>query len=52
MESVGIDWTADNLDDYLKAPNKFIPKHKMPFGGLKKAKDRANIIAYLKSVSN
>jgi len=38
MESVGIDWTADNLDDYLKAPNKFIPKHKMPFGSLKKSK--------------
>ena len=52
MESAGIDWTAENLDKYLKAPKKFIPKNKMPFGGLKKAKDRANIIAYLKSASN
>jgi len=52
MESAGIDWTADKLDKYLKAPNKFIPKNKMLFGALKKAKDRANIIAYLKSASN
>lgn len=52
MESAGIEWTADNLDKYLKAPNKFISKNKMLFGALKKAKDRANIIAYLKSASN
>ncbi len=52
MKAAGIDWTAENLDKYLAAPKKFIPKNKMPFGGLKKAKDRANIIAYLKSASH
>ena len=52
MKAAGIKWTAENLDKYLKAPNKFIPKNKMPFCDLKKAKDRANIIIYLKSVSN
>ena len=52
MKSAGIQWTEDNLDKYLKAPKKFVPKNKMAFGGLKKAKDRANLIAYLKSVSN
>lgn len=50
MKASGVAWTADNLDKYLKAPKKFIPKNKMPFGGLKKAKDRANIIAYLKTI--
>jgi len=52
MKSAGIDWTTENLDKYLAAPKKFILKNKMPFGGLKKAEDRANIIAYLKSASN
>ena len=52
MRSAGIDWTEENLDKYLEAPKKFIPKNKMPFAGLKKAKDRADVIAYLKTVSN
>ena len=34
MKAAGIEWTAENLDKYLKAPKKFIPKNKMPFGGL------------------
>jgi cytochrome c2 len=33
-KAAGIEWTAENLDKYLKAPKKFIPKNKMPFGGL------------------
>ena len=52
MRSAGINWTEENLDKYLEAPKKFIPKNKMPFAGLKKAKDRADVIAYLKTVSN
>tara|TARA_E500000331_G_scaffold13540_1_gene12044 strand:+ start:637 stop:1038 length:402 start_codon:yes stop_codon:yes gene_type:complete len=52
MKASGIEWTAENLDKYLKAPKKFISKDKLPFGGLKKAKGFANIIAYLKFVSN
>ena len=52
MKASGIEWTAENLDKSLKAPKKFISKDKLPFGGLKKAKGFANIIAYLKFVSN
>ena len=52
MKASGIEWTTDNLHKYIRAPKKFISKNKMPFGGLKKAKGRANIIAYLKFVSN
>lgn len=51
MKAAGIEWSEENLDKYLKAPKKFIPKNKMPFAGLKKAEDRSDIIAFLKSVS-
>lgn len=46
----GLMWTAENLDTYLTKPKDFVPKGKMAFPGLKKPEDRANIIAYIKSV--
>ncbi|MGB0921733.1 MAG: c-type cytochrome [Alphaproteobacteria bacterium] len=44
----GLVWDDANLDGYLAQPKKFIPKNKMSFVGLKKEKDRAAVIAYLK----
>lgn len=45
----GLVWTEENLDKYLKAPRKFIKGGNMAFGGLRKEKDRKNIIAFLKA---
>jgi len=45
----GITWTEEELFDYLKNPKKKIPGTKMVFAGLKKKKDRLNLIAFLKS---
>ncbi|MGB0506064.1 MAG: c-type cytochrome [Pikeienuella sp.] len=47
----GLVWDVANLDQFLLKPKKFIKKTKMSFGGLKKDKDRAAIIEYLKSVA-
>jgi len=47
----GLVWNEENLDKYLAAPKKFIPGNKMAFAGLKKPEDRANVIAYLKTLT-
>jgi cytochrome c len=47
----GMVWNDENLDHYLNNPKEFIPGNKMVFPGLKKDTERADVIAYLKSVS-
>ncbi|MDA7635049.1 cytochrome c family protein [Alphaproteobacteria bacterium] len=51
MKESGIVWNEETLDGYLENPKKYIKGTKMAFGGLKKEKDRENVIAYLKSFS-
>ncbi|KAI2700363.1 hypothetical protein CBS147333_9895 [Penicillium roqueforti] len=41
-------WNEQTLFKYLQNPKKFIPGTKMAFGGLKKGKERNNLITYLK----
>lgn len=43
----GRTWDMETLDAYLTKPKKVIPKGKMAFAGLRKEKDRENVIAYL-----
>ena len=45
-------WTVENLSAFLESPKGFAPGTTMGFSGLKKLKDRANVIAYLQSVAN
>lgn len=47
-KSKGVTWNEATLDTYLQDPKKVIPGTKMLFAGLKKADDRADLIAYLK----
>ncbi|RDA92273.1 hypothetical protein CP533_5745 [Ophiocordyceps camponoti-saundersi (nom. inval.)] len=43
-----VTWDDKTLFAYLENPKKYIPGTKMAFGGLKKEKDRKDLIAYLK----
>jgi len=44
-------WTAETLDRWLKDPQTFTPGNLMTFPGVPTAKDRADLIAYLRAVS-
>ena len=52
MKNSGIVWDDETLDGYLEKPKKYLKGTRMAFAGLKKEKDRANVIAYLKQYSN
>lgn len=41
-------WDAEHLDQWLASPKTFMPGTKMTFMGVKDAKDRVDLIAYLK----
>jgi cytochrome c len=43
----GLTWNVAALDRYLTAPREIVPGTKMTFPGLKDAKQRADVIAYL-----
>lgn len=45
-------WTYDNLNIFLKAPKAYLKGTKMTWGGLKNDKKRANLIAYLATLSD
>lgn len=47
-----VPWSYEALDAFLLAPKKAIPGTKMAYGGLKKAEDRANLLAYLATLSD
>lgn len=45
-------WTFDHLNEFLLAPKKHVPGTAMGFAGLKKDEERANLIAYLRTMSD
>jgi len=52
LEEVVDIWTPEHLNEFLANPKGYAPGTTMSFPGLKKAGDRADVIAYLDSVDN
>src|SRR5688500_9903848 len=50
-QAKGDTWTYDNLNQFLISPKGFAPGTKMTFAGVKNDQERANIIAFLSSLS-
>jgi cytochrome c len=46
----GLVWDIGTLDRYLTAPRQVVPGTKMTFPGLRDAKQRADVIAYLETL--
>jgi cytochrome c len=46
------DWTFDALNKFLFNPKTAVPGTKMPFAGIKSDSDRANVIAWLRTLSD
>ena len=50
LRESGITWNDAELDGFLKSPRKYLKGTKMSFGGVRKDAQRANLIAYLKTL--
>ncbi|MBU0725782.1 MAG: cytochrome c family protein [Alphaproteobacteria bacterium] len=46
------EWTYENLSRFLFSPRDYVPGTKMNYAGLRSDKDRANLIAYLRSLAD
>lgn len=45
-------WSEDELSAFLLKPSKYAPGTKMSYSGLTPLNDRANLVAYLKTISD
>ncbi len=52
LKKLGGTWDYESLNAFLHKPRQLVPGTKMTFPGLSAAKDRANLIAYLRNLSD
>jgi cytochrome c len=52
MGEAGLVWTEGQLDRFLADPEDMLPGNQMSFFGLPDARDRADLIAYLKATAD
>lgn len=50
LKALGGNWDIAALDEFLTKPRAMVSDTKMSFAGLRKIKDRANLIAYLQTI--
>lgn len=52
MKAKGGEWTYENLDQFLAAPKAYVPGTSMSYAGLARGGQRADLIAYLRSLAD
>jgi cytochrome c len=52
LKGLGGAWSYEDLNKFIFKPKAFLKDTRMVFAGFKKAKDRADMIAYLRSLSD
>ena len=52
MKALGGDWTYEKLNDWIKDPKAMASATKMAFPGEKEGQKRADILAYLQTLSD
>jgi cytochrome c len=51
MGNDGLVWTLDTLDAYIENPRALVSRTRMVYRGMRNAKDRADVLAYLRDFS-
>ncbi|WP_446831503.1 c-type cytochrome [Candidatus Foliamicus sp.] len=49
--AASLDWTPETLDEWIRNPTELIPGNKMIFAGIRRPRDRADLIAWLQTAA-
>jgi len=52
LKAKGGNWTIDEINQFLTNPRGYVPGTNMTFAGLPRGSERADVIAYLNSLSD
>ncbi len=52
MKAMAGDWTFEELNEFIFNPRAHVPGTKMTFAGIKNDQDRANVIAWLRTLAD
>ena len=52
MKGKGGDWSFDDLNQFITNPKGFVPGTAMGFAGIQKDSERADVIAYLRTLAD
>jgi cytochrome c len=52
VKALGITWDAGTIDKWITNPHAMVPGTKMTYIGMSNAKDRTDLVAYLKTVTS